>query len=84
MEINVFALACIATIYTMMVLLPYNFLTYLLDPSRRHPKVLHTSMQPAQSNFALKEGQTLVGVIDTTKVMCFFIDYERREEKPYD
>ena len=41
-------------------------------------------MQPAQSTFALKEGQTLVGVIDTTKVMCFYIDYEKRDEKPYD
>jgi hypothetical protein len=60
MEITVFALACLATIYTMMVLIPYNFLTYLLDQSRRRPKVMHTSMQPAQSNFALKKGQTIV------------------------
>jgi hypothetical protein len=84
MEMHVFALACLATIYTMMVLLPYNFPTYLLDPSRRRPKVMHKSVQPTQSHFALKEGQTLIGVIDTTKVMCFYIDHERRDEKPYD
>jgi hypothetical protein len=45
---------------------------------------MHTSVQPAQSNFALKEGQTLVGVIDTTKVRCFFIDHDMRDAKPYE
>jgi hypothetical protein len=44
---------------------------------------MHQSVEPAQSQFALKAGQTLVGVLDTTKVMCFYIDDERREEKPY-
>lgn len=84
MEMNVFALACIAAIYTMLVLLPYNFLTYLLDPSRRRPKVRHTSVQPGQSNFALKEGQTIVGVSATTKALCFYIDTDVMDEKDYD
>jgi hypothetical protein len=84
MEMNVFALACLATIYTMMVLLPYNFLTYLLDPSRRRPKVMHKSVQPAQSHFTLKEGQTIVGVRATTKALCFYIDTDVMDEKDYE
>jgi hypothetical protein len=31
MEMHVFALVCIAALYTVLVLLPYNFLTYLLS-----------------------------------------------------
>jgi len=84
MEMNVFALACIATIYTMIVLLPYHFLTYLLDQSRRRPKVRHTSVQPAQSNFALTEGQTIVGVRATTRGLCFYIDTDVMDEKDYE
>jgi hypothetical protein len=84
MEMNGFALAYLATIYTMMVLLPYNFLTYLLDPSRRRPKVMHKSVQPGQSNFALKEGQTIVGVRATTKALCFYIDTDIMDEKDYE
>ena len=84
MEINVFALACLATIYTMIVLVPYNFLTYLLDPSRRRPQVLHTSVPPGQSHFALKEGQTIVGVRATTRGLCFYIDTDVMDEKDYE
>ena len=84
MEMNVFALACIATIYTMIVLIPYNFLTYLLDQSRRRPKVMHTSVPPAQTNFALKEGQTIVGLRATTKALFFYIDTDIMEEKDYE
>ena len=84
MDIPVFALAFVAAVYTVIVLVLYAPLASLWDTYRRRPKVMHQSVQPAPSNFALKEGQTLVGVIDTTKVICFYIDHERREEKPYD
>ena len=84
MDIPVVALAFVTAVYTVIVLVIYDPLTSLWDRYGRRPKVVHQSVQPAQSNFALKEGQTLIGVIDTTKVMCFYIDYERREEKPYD
>jgi hypothetical protein len=84
MDMDVFALAGIAAIYTAIVLIPYNVLLYLCDQFRRRPIVMHKSVQPTQSNFALTEGQTLVGVIDTTKVMCFFIDHDTRDAKPYD
>jgi hypothetical protein len=43
--------------------------------------VRHTATQPAQSNFALKEGQTIVGVRETTKALCFYIDTDAMDEK---
>ena len=84
MDIPIFALAFVAAVYTVIVLVIYDPLASLWHKYGRRTKVMYQSVQPAQSNFALKEGQTLVGVIDTTKVMCFYIDHERRDEKSYD
>jgi hypothetical protein len=83
MDISLYALALIAVIYTLGFVSDHP-LTSLYGKYGRRTKVMHQSVQPTQSNFALKEGQTLVGVIDTTKVMCFYIDDDRREEKPYE
>ena len=83
MDIDIFALACIAAIYPVLVLIRCHPLASLYGKYWRQTKIMHKSVQPAQSNFALKEGQTLIGVIDTTKVMCFYIDDDRRE-KPYE
>jgi hypothetical protein len=33
---------------------------------------------------ALKEGQTIVGVVDTTKAMCFFIGKNVRNDSNYE
>ena len=38
-----------------------------------------TSLQPKKSNFALKEGQTIVAVSDTTHAMCFYIGNDEHE-----
>jgi hypothetical protein len=81
MDIQVFALACTAAIYAVIVLVPYNALAFLWGIYRRRTKVMPTSTQPAQSSFALKEGQTIVGVRDTTKALCFYIDTDVMEEK---
>jgi hypothetical protein len=84
MEIPILALACLATFSTVLVLLLCKHLVSWNGSCRRRTTVMHQSVQPAPSHFALKAGQTLVGVIDTTKVICFYIDEERKEEKPYD
>jgi hypothetical protein len=83
MDIPVVALAFVTAVYTVLVLVIYDPLASLWEKYGRRPKVMHKSVQPTQSNFALKEGQTLIGVIDTTKVMCFYIDHERND-KLYD
>ena len=84
MDIPVVALAFVAAIYTLIVLVLYNPLASLRNKYRRRPKVMHQSVQPAQSNFALKEGQTIVGVRATTKALCFYIDTDIMDEKDYE
>jgi hypothetical protein len=81
MDIQVFALACTAALYTVIVLVPYNALASLWGTYGRRTKVRHTATHPAQSNFALKEGQTIVGVRETTKALCFYIDTDAMDEK---
>jgi hypothetical protein len=45
---------------------------------------MHKSTQPAQIKFALKEGQTIVGVLDTSKALCFYIGADVMDEKNYE
>jgi hypothetical protein len=84
MDIPVVALAFIAGFYTVVVLVPYTLLAYLLGKYWPRIKVRHTSIQPAQIHFALKEGQTIVGVRDTTKAICLYIDTDRMDKKSYE
>jgi hypothetical protein len=57
---------------------------YLYGKYWRRTKIMHTSTQPAQIHFALQEGQTIVGVRDTTKAICFYIGTDVLEEKHYE
>ena len=84
MDIQVFAFAFIAVTYTLVVLVTGNPLVSLYGKYWRRIKVRHTSMQPAQIDFALKEGQTIVGVRDTTKAICFYIDTDRMDKQSYE
>jgi hypothetical protein len=56
MDIQIFAFAFIAVTYTLVVLVTGNPLVSLWGNYGRRLKVRHTSMQPAQIHFALKEG----------------------------
>jgi hypothetical protein len=38
---------------------------------------MHTSVRPEEIRFALKAGQTIIGVLDTTRALCFYIDHEQ-------
>jgi len=84
MDIHVVALAFMAVTYTLVVLVTGHPLVSLCGKYRRRTQVMHTSTQPAQIPFALKEGQTIVGVRDTTKAICFYIDTDVMDEKNYE
>jgi len=45
---------------------------------------VHISSEMAEINFALKEGHTIVGVMDNTRAMRFYIGTNVIEEKNYD
>jgi hypothetical protein len=84
MDIPVFALAGIAAIYTVIVLALCPPIAYLYGKYWGRTTVMHKSTQPPQIHLALKAGQTIVGVRDTTKAICFFIDTDVMEKKSYE
>ena len=84
MDVNVFAFAFLAVTYTLVVLVTGHPLVCLWGKYGRRPKVTHKSTQLGQSQFAIKEGQTLIGVRDTTKAICFYIDTDVMDEKSYE
>jgi hypothetical protein len=44
---------------------------------------VHSSSAVAEIPFALREGQTIVGVMDRTKAMRFYIGNDMMDEKTY-
>ena len=58
---------------------------YKLGKDHNRTDTLYELTQPKEVHFALKEGQTILGVIDKIKAMCFypglFINLKNRPEK---
>ena len=73
--------AFMAAIYPRIVLVTYNPIASLCGKYGRRIKDMHTSPQPGQIHFALKEGHTIVGVEDTTTAMCFHIGTDVIDEQ---
>jgi len=82
-EINLFTLAFIAGLYTVVILITVNPISYLSDKYWGRRAILHKSARAEEINFALKEGQTIVGVMDTTKAVCFYIGDDVVDGKNY-
>jgi hypothetical protein len=83
-ELNICALAFVAALYAVVVLSSCNPISYLLDRYGRRSKMTHTSTQAEEINVALKAGQTIVGVMDTTTAMYFYIDKDVLDGKNYE
>ena len=84
MEINICALVFMAGWYALVVSSTCHPMLYLWDRYWRRSKVTHKSTQGDKRNVALKEGQTIVAVVDTKTGMCFYIDTDVREGKNYE
>ena len=54
---------------------------YKLGKEQQRTHSVHTAVQPKKSTIGLKEGQTIVGVADTKKAMCFYISNEDMENE---
>jgi hypothetical protein len=52
---------------------------YKLGKDQRRTDAVRKSPQPRNNMIALKEGQTIVAVSDTTKAMCFYIGNDARD-----
>ena len=84
MEINIFTLAFIAALYPVLILVRANPISSLFGKYWGRTNVIHQSTQAEEINFALQEGQTIVGVMDTTTAMCFYIGNDAMESKDYE
>jgi hypothetical protein len=54
-----------------------------LQWTAQRSKAIHISSEMAESNFALKEGHTIVGVMDTKNAMQFYIGNDVMDEQKY-
>ena len=52
--------------------------------SGQRSRAMQVSPETMEINFALREGHTIVGVIDTAEGMCFIIGNDVRNEKSYE
>jgi len=84
MEIDILVLLFSATLYPIVILVRLHPLSSLIGTYWGRNKVTHQSTQPEKINFALQEGQTIVGVMDTTRTMCFYIGNDAMESKDYE
>ena len=84
MEIHIFTLAFIAALYPALILVRANPISSLFGKYWGRTNVIHQSTQAEEINFALKEGQTIVAVLDETKAMCFYIGNDVIDVKDYE
>jgi hypothetical protein len=77
MDMNVLAPAGIALFFALLMLIVPRF-----KPQRS--RAVGITQAVAEINFALKEGQTIVGVMDTKKSMRFYIGTDLIDQKDYE
>ena len=77
MDTSLLLPAGIGVFYTLLILVSLRL-------TAQRSKAVHISSEVAEINFALKEGHTLVGVMDTTKAMRFYIGNNVMDEQTYE
>jgi hypothetical protein len=76
MDTSVLLPAGIAVLYALLILIVVKYHV-------RRSNAVHISPEMAEIHFALKEGHTIVGVMDNTRAMRFYIGTNVIEEKNY-
>ena len=69
--------AGIGVFYTLFILVSLKW-------TAQRSKAIQISSEIAEINFALKEGHTIVGVMDTKKAMRFYIGNDVMDEQTYE
>jgi hypothetical protein len=80
-DTSLFIPAGVGVCYTLLVLV--SSLVSLKWTAQRSTAV-HIGSEVAEIPFALREGQTMVGVMDTKKAMRFYIGNDVMDEKTYE
>ena len=77
MDTSVLLPAGIGVFYALLILVSLKLTT-------QRSKAVHISSEVAEIPFALREGHTIVGVMDTTKAMRFYIGNNVMDEQTYE
>ena len=81
MDTSLLLPAGIGVFYTLLVLVS---ILVSLKLTAQKSKAIQVGSEIAEINFALQEGQTIVGVMDTKNVMRFYIGNDVIDEQRYE
>ena len=84
MDLSFCIYAGIAVLYTVLLLVLLNVISYLVGRYRGRRAVVRQSTSYAQESLALHEGDTLVGVVELTKGTYVFLTLNMKTSTPYD
>ena len=84
MDLRLCIFAGIAVLYTVLLLVLLNVISYLFGRYRGRRAVVRQSMSYAQDSLALHKGDTLGGVVELTKGTYFFIPLNTSKRTPYE
>jgi hypothetical protein len=76
--------AGIAVLYTVLLLVLLNVMSYLVGRYQGRRAVVRQSTPYAQDSLSLHEGETLVGVVELHKGTYFFLTLNTRTRTPYE
>ena len=77
MDTSILLPAGVGVLYALLILV-------VVKLTAQRSQVVHISAEMADINFALKEGHTIVGVMDNTRAMRFYIGTDGIEGTNYD
>ena len=77
MDTSLLLPAGIGVFYTLLILVSLKW-------TAQRSKAVHIGSEIAEINFALREGQTIVGVMDTSKAIRFYIGNDVMDEQTYE
>ena len=77
MDTNILLPAGIGVFYALLILVSLQW-------TAQRSKAVHIGSEIAEIPFALREGHTIVGVMDTKKAMRFYIGNDVTDEKTYE
>ena len=84
MDLSLYIFAGIAVLYTMLLLVMLNVISYMFGRYRGRREVLRQSTPYAQESLSLHEGDTLGGVVEMKKGTYFFITLNTRKSTHYE
>jgi len=77
MDMNLLLPAGVGVLYALLILVVVKY-------KGQRSQAVHISSEMAEINFALREGHTIVGVMDTKRAMRFYIGTDVMDQKSHE